>query len=269
MSLEANDIISSGLLELYAAGLTNPEETRQVEAMATRYPAVKAEIAAIEAALEAHAMAQATAPSPNVRQRVLAAIAAEGQKQGATGQVVGWIGPMRSKRPRYQWLAAAAVLLLAVGLGIVFLYKPDPKQPDVAVKPAEPKPSTRNVIAEHVDMENKMRQDQGFVKIVLKKAANAPVNCDATIYWNKQTGELYFDPCHLPNAPTGKQYQLWAMVNGKPVSAGVVLTDGPAGKFVIQKMQPFTDAGSFAVTLEKTGGEPTPTPGQTYVTGQA
>ena len=61
----------------------------------------------------------------------------------------------------------------------------------------------------------------------------------------------------MPAAPTGKQYQLWAIVDGSPVDAGMITTD--KGSYSIQKMKSFGKADAFAITLEKTGGSPTPT----------
>jgi anti-sigma-K factor RskA len=57
--------------------------------------------------------------------------------------------------------------------------------------------------------------------------------------------------------PTGKQYQLWAIVDGKPVDAGMIATK--KGIYHIQKMKSFGSVQAFAITLEKAGGSPIPT----------
>ena len=49
--MEINDIISSGLLELYAAGLASQEEAAQVLQWVRQYPEVADELAQIEASL--------------------------------------------------------------------------------------------------------------------------------------------------------------------------------------------------------------------------
>ena len=70
----------------------------------------------------------------------------------------------------------------------------------------------------------------------------------------------------MPVATTGKQYQLWALVDGAPVDAGVFEID--AGTPMI-KMKNIPRAQAFAVTLEPSGGSLKPTMDQMYVLGLA
>jgi anti-sigma-K factor RskA len=81
------------------------------------------------------------------------------------------------------------------------------------------------------------------------------------VFWNKKASEVFVCNVTLPNAPQGKQYQLWAIVKGKPVDAGMLTSFWQP----IQKMNPFNDVDAFAVTLEKEGGSPTPTMEAMYV----
>ncbi len=98
--------------------------------------------------------------------------------------------------------------------------------------------------------------------VVLNGTPHAP-DALAKIYWMKNTGEVYVDPTNLPGVPEGKQYQLWAIVDGKPVDAGMISTE--KGIYHIQKMKSFGQAQAFAITLEKAGGSPTPTMDQMFV----
>jgi hypothetical protein len=79
----------------------------------------------------------------------------------------------------------------------------------------------------------------------------------ATIYWNMNSSEVYFNADNLTETPAGKQYQLWAIVNGKPVDMGVIDIQNSVISF--QKMKSVKDAQAFAVTVEKAGGSPEPT----------
>ena len=45
----------------------------------------------------------------------------------------------------------------------------------------------------------------------------------ATVYWDTRTKEVYLIPANMEKVPEGKQYQLWAIVDGKPVDAGIML----------------------------------------------
>ena len=88
-------------------------------------------------------------------------------------------------------------------------------------------------------------------------------NNNATVYWNQKTHSVYFFNNNLDKAPEGKQYQLWAIVKGTPVSMGMI---GNCDDMLCH-MQSVDNAAAFAVTLEKTGGSDKPTLTQMYVLG--
>ncbi|MEO6637902.1 MAG: anti-sigma factor, partial [Ginsengibacter sp.] len=98
--------------------------------------------------------------------------------------------------------------------------------------------------------------DKNSKPVVLNGTPHTP-EALAKIFWMKNTGDVYIDPSNLPAVPAGKQYQLWAIVDGKPVSGGMISTE--KGTYHIQKMKSFGKVDAFAITLEKSGGSPTPT----------
>jgi anti-sigma-K factor RskA len=86
------------------------------------------------------------------------------------------------------------------------------------------------------------------------KLVGQPVSptAKALIYFDKNKNEVYLSALQLPQAPTGKQYQLWAIIDGKPVDAGMI-----NGNTNIVKMKSLTNAVAFAISLENTGGSTT------------
>ena len=86
----------------------------------------------------------------------------------------------------------------------------------------------------------------------------------ALIYFDKNKKEVYLSALKLPKAPTGKQYQLWAIVNGKPVDAGLIDEN-----VNVLKMKSFDKVEAFAISLEVTGGSTTEAgpKGAVYVVG--
>ena len=96
---------------------------------------------------------------------------------------------------------------------------------------------------------------------MMHSVANKDPNDLAIVYWNSDTKDVMLNVQALPSAPANMQYQLWAIVDGKPVSEGM-LTMG-AG---LHRMSDVENAQAFAVTLEKAGGSPTPK-GDMYVMG--
>ena len=89
----------------------------------------------------------------------------------------------------------------------------------------------------------------------------------ATLYWSKGNGDAYVAMDALPRPPEGMQYQLWVIQNGKPVSMGT-LPNNMANTPVMQKVNmQVTSADAFAISLEKRGGNASPT--TVYVMGKA
>ena len=134
--------------------------------------------------------------------------------------------------------------------------------------------STKMELQQQKDFAKAMTQEMGVMSdknaTPVSLAAMPDVaDAAARIYWMKNTGEVYIDPSNLPEAPKGKQYQLWAIVDGKPVSGGMINVnlevDGQ--KVHLQKMQSFGIAQAFAVSLEDAGPEK-PVPSQVMVMGK-
>ncbi len=104
--------------------------------------------------------------------------------------------------------------------------------------------------------------------IVKMPGTNVPTspapNSVATVFWNRNNQDVYLLVNNMPVPAAGKQYQLWALVDGKPVSAGVIDLNTETA-FV--KMSKIPNAQSFAITLENRGGSAAPTMDQMYVFG--
>jgi anti-sigma-K factor RskA len=86
-----------------------------------------------------------------------------------------------------------------------------------------------------------------------------------TVYWNTDSKDVYLLINNLPKPQSDKQYQLWAIVDGKPVDAGIfdIIEGAP---FI--KLKNIARADAFAITLEKRGGSETPSMDAMYVMGK-
>lgn len=79
-------------------------------------------------------------------------------------------------------------------------------------------------------------------------------------YWSPSRG-LVFTAASLPPLPAGKQYQLWVIPPGSkvPVNAGMIDLE-PGGRAVtLVDAATAASVGTVAVTVEPTGGVPSPT----------
>jgi Anti-sigma-K factor rskA len=260
--LNAQEIISSGILELYCMGLTSAAETAEVAAWAKQYPEVAAEIEAIQLGLESYAQTHAVEPAPSVKEKLFAAI-----NTNSTAPVIDLkteekaTAKVYSISPAWKYAAAASVILLIGSLILNYTYynKYQSANKELA--------STQTELQQQKDMADAMKKEidlmgdknaKPFILTGMPDVADA----EARIYWMKNSGDVYIDPSNLPEAPKGKQYQFWAIVDGVPVSGGMINTnieiDGKKVHF--QKMKSFGKAQAFAVSLEDAGPEkPVPT----------
>jgi anti-sigma-K factor RskA len=103
--VETNDIISSGLLELYVLGMTSEQETAQVKEMAARNPEVLAEIRSIETALQSYARLYAVQPADHIKNSLFSKLPDTASKTNQPAPVV-------TISSFWKYAAAASILLL-------------------------------------------------------------------------------------------------------------------------------------------------------------
>ena len=266
--METKDIISSGLLEMYILGLTSVEETKQVEGWINTNPEIVAELNAIETTMESYAMANAIEPANGLKQKIFSLLNSNHNIENYTTTA-----KVYSISPFWKWAAAASILLLIGSsiLNVIYFNKHD--KVNTAYNESKQQLLAQNgKIAELDRNVNDMSHDMSVVQSKYSEPVSlhglpAAPDAAAKIFWMKNTGEVYIDPSNLPEAPTGKQYQLWAIVDGKPVDGGMIVSTKKGNKYQIQKMKTFGKAEAFAVTLETAGGNPTPK-GDMYVMGK-
>ena len=271
--METKDIISSGLLELYITGLTSTEEMLQVEQWAQQHSEVRNEIEELQTVMESYAMAQAIQPDDSLKGKILSKIKpGYFVKEKIFTQIQSTLprqdfGSVVERAEKnegakiysipayYKWAVAASVILLigSLILNYTFYNKYKDTSKDLQVAQNELQKQQQLAAAMNKDMD--VMTDKNAMPVVLSGTEKSP-DALAKIFWMKNTGEVYVDATNLPQTPTGMQYQLWAIVDGKPVDAGMISTE--KGIYHIQKMKTFGKAQAFAITLETAGGHPTP-----------
>ena len=110
-------------------------------------------------------------------------------------------------------------------------------------------------------------QNQASYKLVtLKGSAKAP-QASMLIAFNPEQEEVMIDlsSIKMPSNDEDHQYQLWAMVDGKPVDLGVF--DSEVDSTGMKKMKSIKNAQAFAVTLEIRGGSLNPNMDQMMAIG--
>ena len=285
------DYIESGILEQYALGVLTAAEQAAVDALAAAHPAIRADLADVQAALGLYAEAHAQTPPAALRERVLAhvlrqiqpvalapasalradvdAVAQARNLAAAPATTPGAVvrpllaAPAAAAAGRSPWaLAAAVALLLSLG-GNALLYArwQAAGQDLVALQNDQARfAATSQVVDKQLGTlkeQNSILRSDEFRAVALAGTKDAPT-ARARVLFNAATHRVYLDVRSLPALPAGKQYQLWALAGGKPVDAGLLAAATAAGDD-LQQMKDVASAQAFAMTVEPTGGSAAPT----------
>jgi len=264
--------IQSGIIESYVLGLANAEEASELEKNQLRFPEVSQAISDFSASLEQTALDNAIAPPIFVKTKVMAAIKAG--KPAAVVSLPSDIVPAPEESGNtfrtLKLLAAASVILLIVSAALnLYLYNRYKKRNEdyLALQAQTNSLVVKNQLYQtHLSQWRSaaaMATDPAMAMIKMKGTPGREQHL-ATIFWNTKNKDVYVMPDKLPVPAKGKQFQLWALVNGKPVDAGVL---DPQCEGVC-KMKNITVAQAFAITLENMGGSSTPNMKEMYVLGK-
>lgn len=270
--------IESGVLELYVLGDLIPDERLEVERMALKYPAVKAEIAEIEKSMEMYAQEHAIEPSENLKDKIVnSTLVNLGDDRIFTKQrkhtdeiayeddnVITM--PKRTQFYKYAFAASVALLLISI-YGLVNLYSQlQESNTQLAVLQAD-----KTKFANQVNLKDeqlKLYLDTNYHIVRLKGLPKTP-SASMVLAWNPSTQKVMVDmnAMKLPKHDAEHQYQLWALVKGKPVDMGI-FDNAAVDSAIVKEMKNVASAQGFAVTLEPKGGSINPTLNQMVVIGQ-
>ncbi|MDB5192383.1 MAG: anti-sigma factor [Segetibacter sp.] len=279
--MDLSCIISSGDLELYVLGMLPNDEAYKIEQLALLFDEVDVELNRIRETLFSISEDVTVQPDPSVRANFINTIRQLKQEEdkntgssfvsqsnnliqpSETARVVA----MSQKKASRSFFAAASIILMIVSIGTaIYLFNRTNKTEAQLANVHNNLDSIKRYNSQQQQqLQNYTHtllviQDPSYKKMELLAVPGKPAAI-VQIYWHKNSHEVYVSNVSLPTVPSGKQYQLWAIVKGVPVSGGMLNDTGKA----VQKMKTFTDADAFAITLENKGGSPTPTMEQMYV----
>lgn len=189
-------------------------------------------------------------PSPEVREKLLTQIRAE--KSGAD-QSAPNVLPF-SRPPRTLWNSlgsfgsiAAVILFAALLVSVVVLWQ-------------------QNRVLQHENAFYKLLTAPGS-RIAELSGTTEASGAEAKLAYDP-TGRAVLIVNGLPRAPEGKEYQLWYIVDNKPLPGKTFAPDNSGnGKLEDQVPQAARQSAVFAITLEPAGGVRTPT-GAIYLRGE-
>ena len=276
--MDASRFISSGLIEAYVSGLATSNEVQELERGMKQYPEVAAAVDDCQLDMEQYVTLQSKTPPADLKQRIFHIIVNEeaARESGALSEEQATSEFPETKTyvsSAWRWIAAAAIILLLGSLWMNYVYF---GQVNDYKGRYEALVSSQNALASESNLYRtrieQMEHSIDLMKNPAMKAVKMPgtkpfPSALATVYWNQQSKEVFIMVNNLPEPAADKQYQLWAIVDGKPVDMGVFEMSNPHE--LLQKMKSIDNAEMFAITLEKKGGSAVPTLDQMYVAGKA
>ena len=261
--MDIREYIASGVLELYAFGQLTEAERKEAESMCASHPEVKAELDAIQDSVDGYASAHSKNPSPALRSKILDQLDLRETKATKTIQMY----PSNN----YRWLAAASVALFIMSLGGNIYFYSSYKNVSSQLADLQTK---NNVLADNnIHLTNQINNisndltiisSPSNVKIELAGLPLSPTS-KALIYWDKERKQTYINMSGLPPLAEAKQYQLWAIVDGKPVDLGILPTDKQEA--LLLRMKDVSQPQAFAITIEPIGGSASPSLDKMIVLG--
>jgi anti-sigma-K factor RskA len=268
--------IESGILELYVLGDVTSEERAQVEAMAQKHPAIKAELDEIERSLQSYAEENAVEPSENLRSRVLNSLVVNlgddrtfGAGRTAAEEEDDDIIPISRARSntffKYAFAACFALLIISI-VALISVYD-KLQESNNLVASLQSQNQRFASQASLIDKELTVFRDPSFKMLKLQGTSKSPSSA-LLVAWSRVKKKVMIDMtnANMPANDKDHQYQLWAMVGNKPVDLGVF--DADTTSKGMKEMKSIASADAFAVTLEPRGGSPSPTMDQMMVIGK-
>ena len=253
-------------LPAYAIGALDSDERAAVESHLRGCAACAAELATMYPV--ASALAQIVPqhdPPAALRARVLAAAA--GRQSAASRR-----SPAASWAP---WLAAAAMLVVAIGLAgyagslrrrisrlesqlaaALLRVEDGERRVNVALRVADDSRNRLSIVA---------APDVRRIDLAGQRAAPAAA---ARAFWSPSRGVVLV-AANLPPLPAGRTYQVWFVTANAKVSVGLLKPD-PAGRAdtIVTDAANLPSPAAVAFTQEPDGGVPQPT-GDMYLVGSA
>ena len=246
MNEKINTFLNSGLLEKYLLGVTSSVETDQVETYIAKYPEVQNAYNTLQFNLEVVAKSNAVEAPKSILNNILDEL---------DEAPVVKMNTAKKSRKWYKFSVAASVAALLFAGTSAHFYNQNQKLHSETLIVDEEINDLRGDIAENNKMlDNVMRQllklnNPETEKYIISGNERAK-DLKTVAYINPKEKTSMIDVVSLPQLPEEQCYQIWAELQGKMVSLGIL---SEADRQL--KTLPYTqDALALKITIEPKGG---------------
>ncbi|RYM34969.1 anti-sigma factor [Brumimicrobium glaciale] len=275
--MDVKNYISSGILERYVFGEVSSQEKQEVACLSKIYPEIQKELFAHQLGVEKMVSKYSVTPPQELKQQILLKVSNTSQDHSTTEDKDEKIisinrtnQKLESNKNIYKYLAAACsvgmILLLAGGFYLNNLntdLKGTIAANDNKITDLEGDYNQMAATNESINQKFEIVTSASTSKILMKGTESQPTSL-ANVFVSEENENVYLQVGNLPGISENNDYQLWAIVDGKPESLGVFNTEN---KEELLEMKYFPKAQAYAVTLEPKGGSESPTMENMYVYG--
>ena len=249
-------------MESYVLGLASIEERSEFEKMCSLYPEVREARNTFELAVEKQTLEASVSPPQEIKQK-LTDILRPGEE--TSRKYRRSVGPGNS----LSWLKyaiAACVILLAGSIfwNITFYNRNEQLKNENSILKNQVSDYTSKLA--EIEHDAKMLQNPNIKMAALEGTEHSPKSF-VTVYWDTTSKDVFLMINNLPEPASDKQYQLWALLNGQTIDLGVFEIKKDKMLPIVQ-MKNAQNVQAFAITLEKKGGNSSPSMDAMYVKGE-
>lgn len=254
--MNLKEFLASGLLEAYVLGHCSPVERQQVEAMLASHEEARAELEAIETALEAFSRAQGVKAPEWMKGRIMEQIAREAQS-GAPPASPGRIGPSH-------WLLGLA-LAGALGYGLMVnrqshALEQENLQIAQDLRECNEKQVTDSRLQAFLLHPGTIRSELRWLD-TLKSGADGL----AFAYDNRELDQTLVQTIEMPPLNADQDYQFWIVRTNDPNPVPYNVFQGNSARF---ELRSDSEIAAFAVSVEPKGGSPNGKPTKVVMMGK-
>jgi anti-sigma-K factor RskA len=262
------ELITSGELELYVAGLLSEERNKEIAVLVEQDEALKKEVEDIENVVM-HLAGQATTSDNQDFTAVLKKIVTDRvSEQTNVKSISTTTKPKVFPLAKVAGWAAAAVFLLLFGFQF---QKNTSISSNLNANIQENKTLKDSLLKQIFELNYKddllSLAISTETEIIKLSGQDISPSSKAVVFWNTKENKVIIDAKDLPNAPKGMVYQVWSLKLDPLTPTSIGLLEGFDQSNALFVLDNKNSSEAFGITLEPEGGSETPTLEKLFVLG--
>lgn len=271
--MNSKEYIESGNIELYVLKKLSKDEVAEVESWAAQSSDIQEEIKEVQSLIQIYAQEYAVHPRNELKNEILESIQTQPQLKTLLNNVLSKLNiqynvvqfnthklPSFFQLPYTKWL-----FIIFLSISSVYFFIQNRKIQKLYVQTIEIQKA--NDIKNQQLISNLNERIDVLKSPATKEIALTSLSSDSAskviIFWNPEKKITYLNIHYLPAPTLDTQYQLWAMIDKKTVSAGLI--DYQVNS--LQSMKGLDNIEGFIITLEPKGGSDSPSLEKMYAIG--